>query len=71
MVVEGLRDYIPDPSYASWLVRDSVSAVPEPSTWAMLIFGFAGLGFIAYRRKNSAAHRLNRNRRLLAFEYAN
>jgi hypothetical protein len=28
------------------------SAVPEPSTWAMMIFGFAGLGFIAYRRKS-------------------
>jgi hypothetical protein len=29
------------------------SAVPEPSTWAMLILGFAGLGFMAYRRKQS------------------
>jgi hypothetical protein len=26
------------------------SAVPEPSTWAMLILGFAGVGFMAYRR---------------------
>ena len=26
-------------------------AVPEPSTWAMLLLGFAGLGFMAYRRK--------------------
>jgi hypothetical protein len=26
------------------------SAVPEPSTWAMMILGFAALGFIAYRR---------------------
>jgi hypothetical protein len=25
--------------------------VPEPSTWAMLILGFAGLGFMALRRK--------------------
>jgi PEP-CTERM motif len=23
-------------------------AVPEPSTWAMLILGFAGIGFMAY-----------------------
>jgi len=30
------------------------AAVPEPSTWAMMILGFFGLGFIAYRRKNSA-----------------
>jgi PEP-CTERM motif len=28
-----------------------VAAVPEPSTWAMMILGFAGVGFIAYRRK--------------------
>ena len=27
-------------------------AVPEPSTWAMLILGFAGIGFVAYRRKS-------------------
>lgn len=30
-------------------------AVPEPSTWAMLILGFAGVGFMAYRRKSMAA----------------
>jgi hypothetical protein len=28
-----------------------VAAVPEPSTWAMMILGFASIGFIAYRRK--------------------
>jgi hypothetical protein len=26
------------------------TAVPEPSTWAMLLIGFAGVRFIAYRR---------------------
>jgi hypothetical protein len=25
---------------------------PEPSTWAMLLIGFAGIGFAAYRRKH-------------------
>jgi Ice-binding-like/PEP-CTERM motif len=29
-------------------------AVPEPSTWAMLLLGFAGIGFMAYRRKSAA-----------------
>jgi Protein of unknown function (DUF642)/PEP-CTERM motif len=29
-----------------------VSSVPEPSTWAMMILGFAGVGFMAYRRKS-------------------
>ena len=33
----------------------AVSAVPEPSTWAMMILGFAGVGFLAYRRKPKAA----------------
>jgi hypothetical protein len=29
------------------------SAVPESSTWAMMILGFAGVGFMAYRRKQN------------------
>jgi hypothetical protein len=29
------------------------SSVPEPSTWAMMIMGFLGLGFMACRRKNN------------------
>jgi hypothetical protein len=32
-----------------------VSAVPEPSTWAMMLLGFAGIGFMAYRRKSKPA----------------
>jgi hypothetical protein len=27
-------------------------AVPEPSTWAMLLIGFAAIGFARYRREN-------------------
>lgn len=27
--------------------------VPEPATWAMMIVGFCGLGYMGYRRKNS------------------
>jgi hypothetical protein len=34
-----------------------VSAVPEPSTWAMMILGFLGIGFVAHRRKTNAAPR--------------
>ena len=29
-----------------------VGSVPEPSTWAMMIIGFAGIGFMAYRWEN-------------------
>ena len=31
------------------LRRDAVP-LPEPSTWAMMALGFAGLGFAGYRR---------------------
>ena len=31
-----------------------VSAVPEPSTWAIMLPGFAVLGFMAYRRRRGA-----------------
>jgi PEP-CTERM motif len=29
--------------------------VPEPSIWAMMLLGFAGIGFMAYRRKSKPA----------------
>ena len=34
----------------------AVTGVPEPSTWALLLIGFAGLGFAGYRssRKTGA-----------------
>jgi fibronectin-binding autotransporter adhesin len=42
---------------------DNISAgfiapgVPEPSTWAMMILGFMGVGFLAYRRKGRSTFR--------------
>jgi hypothetical protein len=35
----------------------TVTQVPEPSTWAMMLAGFAGLGFLSYRasRKTTSA----------------
>ena len=36
-------------------VEPEPSAVPEPSTWAMLLLGFAGLGYAGYRRATLAA----------------
>ena len=32
-------------------VPQDIAAVPEPSTWAMMMFGFLGLGFMVARRK--------------------
>lgn len=33
----------------------AVGAVPEPSTWAMMVLGFCGLGFLAHRRRNEVS----------------
>jgi PEP-CTERM motif len=30
-------------------------AVPEPSTWMMVLLGFAGLGFVGYRHRHALA----------------
>jgi hypothetical protein len=37
------------------VVINFASPVPEPSTWAMMILGFTGVGFMAYRRKSKRA----------------
>lgn len=34
---------------------NNVAPIPEPSTWAMMILGFCGVGFLAYRRRNHLA----------------
>jgi hypothetical protein len=36
-------------------ISETVNAVPEASTWAMMILGFFGVGFLAYRRRNQTA----------------
>ena len=36
----------------------TVAAVPEPATWAMMMLGFLGVGFVAYRRRSGASFRL-------------
>jgi probable HAF family extracellular repeat protein len=47
LIVSTLPVPIPQPPFTG--------AVPEPSTWAMLLIGFAGVGFMAYRRKSKPA----------------
>jgi MYXO-CTERM domain-containing protein len=34
----------------------SLTSVPKPPAWAMMIVGFAGFGFAALRRRRRAAH---------------
>jgi PEP-CTERM motif len=31
------------------------NGVPEPATWEMMMFGFAGLGFAGYRKARLSA----------------
>ena len=33
----------------------AITSVPEPSTWAMMLLGFAGLGFAGYRASRKSA----------------
>jgi hypothetical protein len=39
----------------AYLSTGVVSAVPEPSTWAMTILGFIGIGFMAFRRRQNGS----------------
>jgi hypothetical protein len=41
--------------YGSGGAAAQLSAVPEASTWVMMLAGFAGLGFIGYRRNKAAS----------------
>jgi PEP-CTERM motif len=40
---------IPD-GFAITNIIDFAAPVPEPSTWAMMLMGFAGIGFASYRK---------------------
>jgi hypothetical protein len=38
---------------------DIAGAIPESSTWAMMVIGFFGVGFVAYgRKRNGHAFRI-------------
>jgi hypothetical protein len=42
------------PNSGNWTAEfPTVAAVPETSTWIMMMLGFCGLGFMAYRRKQN------------------
>lgn len=41
--------YVPVGGDIRYVGSGFASAVPEPATWAMMVLGFVGLGFMAYR----------------------
>jgi hypothetical protein len=43
----------PAPTFNAISISGTV--VPEPSTWAMMLLGFAGLGFAGYRHAKKAS----------------
>jgi hypothetical protein len=54
----GITDLGPlqDPQYTITFdtAINQIAGVPEPSTWAMMMLGFAGLGYAGYRRARVA-----------------
>jgi hypothetical protein len=48
-------DEIGNVTDGSFTVKEIAAAVPEPSTWAMMILGFAGVSYMTYRRRKVAA----------------
>jgi hypothetical protein len=49
------NDLVPENAPSGLLVTTTASAVPESSSWAMMILGFWGVGFMACRRRNGTA----------------
>jgi hypothetical protein len=47
-----------DQTFVFTTANSVVGAVPEPSTWAMLLVGFFGIGFMAYGRSNRPTFRV-------------
>jgi hypothetical protein len=52
---EGNNIYLANTNIQASFESVSVSAIPEPSTWAMMILGFCGIGYMTYRRRNQSA----------------
>ncbi len=65
MFLGGTADGIND---AGEVVGYNVLAFPEPSTWAMMLLGFAGLAFAGYRRSERV---FGQNARLFNSRFTN
>jgi hypothetical protein len=51
----GFGNIIQNGPGSEYVTVSVTTGVPEPSTWAMMLLGFAGVGFMAYRRKSKPA----------------
>jgi hypothetical protein len=52
----GIAQFVPVNSGSTQaMLVQFASPVPEPATWAMMILGFFGVGFMAYRRRDQTA----------------
>lgn len=52
-ILNSLTNPAGNESEPTYFASYSINAVPEPSTWAMMALGFAGLGFLGYRKTHS------------------
>jgi len=52
-VAVSLNDFIFGGSGTVTITERSVTSTPEPSTWAMMLIGFAALGYAGYRRRTA------------------
>jgi hypothetical protein len=48
------------PAVLQWFYQTggAVGSVPEPSSWAMMLLGFGGIGMVVRRRRKDALFRL-------------
>jgi hypothetical protein len=44
--------YVPAEGNIRYIASGFATSAPEASTWAMIILGFCGIGFMSYRRKS-------------------
>jgi hypothetical protein len=53
--VDGNVQLVPNSMIPIFAPFTPPSTIPEPSTWAMMLLGFAGLGYVGYRRRAAIA----------------